>query len=109
MRSVFILAFACAALLLPDPAFAAVFNNLNELVSRVCTIADWIFTYVVIIAILMIVWAAFLHLTSAGDPQKITQANGAIWYAAIGIVAALLSSSIPRVISLFLGASPLGC
>jgi formate-dependent nitrite reductase membrane component NrfD len=109
MRFVLFIFLGLSAVAAPDPVSAAVFNNLNELVSRVCTIADWIFTYVVIIAILMIVWAAFLHLTSAGDPQKITQANGAIWYAAIGIVVALLSSSIPRVIALFLGASPLGC
>jgi len=46
----------------------------------------------------MIVWAAFLYLTSAGDTTKLGQAKDKVLYAAVGIVVALLAKALPGIV-----------
>lgn len=51
-----------------------------------------------IIAVAVILWAAFLYLTAAGDAAKIGKANSMLMYAVIAIVVALIATSLPFLI-----------
>lgn len=51
------------------------------------------------ISTLFIIYAGFLYVTSATNPQNITQAKDIITYAIIGIVVALLSQVIVGVVT----------
>lgn len=66
-------------------------------------VINWIF-YIIIIAVgIMILYAAFLYLTSQGDPEKPQKANKLITYAIIGLVIALLARAIPAAVRYIVG------
>lgn len=50
------------------------------------------------ISVVMILYAAFLFMTSAADPEKRTRGRNVLVYALIGVALALVSFSIPRLI-----------
>lgn len=62
------------------------------------TIIKWFYYVLFIVAVLMIIWAAFLFVTSKGDPKKTEAAKNMIKYAIIGMVVALLSYVIVQFI-----------
>lgn len=79
-------------------------NNLETgvqtIVTRVANVAGFI---IVALSILMILWSAFLFLTSGGDPAKITSARNYIIYALVGIAVALLAFALPTMVVRFFG------
>ncbi len=68
-----------------------------------CTLVAWIFTLLIILTVIFILWAAYLYLTSAGDEEKIKKANHQLLYAAIAVIVAILSRGLPTLVSIFLG------
>jgi fumarate reductase subunit D len=78
--------------------FGGVQNLLNTAIS-------WIFTLLIILAVIFILYAAFLYLTAAGDTEKVKKANHTLLYAAIAIAVAVLAKSIPVLVGNFIGAS----
>jgi hypothetical protein len=57
------------------------------------------FGIILVIAVLLILYAAFLYLTSAGDEDKVKEAKNYIIYAIIGIVIAFLARAIVGVVT----------
>ncbi len=51
------------------------------------------------ISIIMFIWAGLLFATAQGDPSKISTAKKAFLWGIIGVAAALLSTSIPWILS----------
>lgn len=68
------------------------------LINTIYNIVDWAFIVIMAVAVGMIVWAAFLYLTSAGDTTKLGQAKDKVLYAAVGIVVALLAKALPGIV-----------
>ena len=95
-------------LLAPLAAQAAIFNNIGELVKRVCVLAGYMFAFLVLLAVIFILVAAFQYLTAAGDPKKIQTAHLALTYAAVGIAAGFIASGVPYVIASFLNVGNVG-
>lgn len=58
------------------------------------TLISWIFTILLVIATLLIFYAAFLYLTAAGDTEKTKKAQQTLIYAAVGIAVALLAQGV---------------
>lgn len=73
------------------------------LIDTVMTVTDWIFYALMIVSVIMILFAAFSYITSAGDPTKASSALGIIKYAIIGIVIAMFAKIIPFVLKFILG------
>ncbi|MDO8663587.1 MAG: pilin [Candidatus Wildermuthbacteria bacterium] len=71
--------------------------------STLNTIIDWIFTVMVILAVLFSILGAFNLLTGAGSPEKVTSGRNYILYAAIGLVVALISRAIPGIVKAVMG------
>jgi hypothetical protein len=72
--------------------------------SEMCGIANWMFYFLMILSVIMVVVAAYLYLTSNGDPEKVGKATKSITYAAIGIVVGLLAKAIPSLMASIIGA-----
>jgi hypothetical protein len=75
---------------------AAFIAKLNE-------IQDWMYTFLLALAVIFILVAAFIFLTSAGDPKKTEQAKNTIIYAVIAIIVAFLARAIVGIVSGILG------
>jgi hypothetical protein len=66
-------------------------------------ITDLLFLLVTILVVTVIVYSAYLFLTSGGDPKKITDARQWLLYAVIGIVVAIIARIIPGIAIALLG------
>ncbi|PIT93370.1 MAG: hypothetical protein COU06_00155 [Candidatus Harrisonbacteria bacterium CG10_big_fil_rev_8_21_14_0_10_38_8] len=63
------------------------------------TLISWIFTLLLVIAVIMILYAAFLYLTGGGNDDKIKKAHSTIIYAVIAIAVAFLAQGISFVVA----------
>jgi cytochrome bd-type quinol oxidase subunit 2 len=70
----------------------------NEIAPKLNTIAAWMFTVFLIIAVMAIIWSAFLYLTSGGNSEKTQKARKALIYAIVAIVIAVLAGGVPILI-----------
>lgn len=72
------------------------------------TIADWFFTVFLIVAVIGLIYTAFMYLTAAGDMDKIKKARTSLVYSIVAIVIALLAGSMPDLIENILRNSSTG-
>jgi hypothetical protein len=79
-------------------------TSLQAVLQSVCTVFAWAFYFLIVVAVIFIIVAAFKYLTAAGDPEKVKSAGATLLYAAIAIGVALLARAVPLVIGQFLGA-----
>jgi uncharacterized membrane protein len=87
----------------PSAGITSVQSVLNSL----CVVFDYAFWFLIALAVVFGVVAAFRYLTSAGEPEKVKKATSTILYAAIAIGVALLARAIPLIVASFFGASSL--
>lgn len=88
----------------PDP----VIRDFGTLYNVLLRIRDWIFSLLIILAVIFILYAAFLYLTAAGDSEKVSKANKTLLYAAIAIAVALLSRALFPLVASILGTGTAG-
>jgi len=73
------------------------------LLNATYNITDWIFTFAMAFVGVMVILGAFTLVTAAGSPEKLKKGEDYILYAAIGMLAALLSKAVPSIVKSFLG------
>jgi hypothetical protein len=78
-------------------------DTILEILKRVLS---WFTAIVGIFAILMLLYAAFLFLTSAGNEEKTATAKKTLLYAVIGIAVAILAYVAIGFVSNLLGVNP---
>jgi hypothetical protein len=66
-------------------------------------VIGWIFTLLLVLAVIFILYAAFKYLTAAGVPANIQTANKMLLYAAIAVAVAVLARTIPVLVRNFVG------
>jgi hypothetical protein len=100
------------ASVLPIPALAqslpsAPFTTIGAFKTFICTvIAGWMFTFLVVLAAVFVLIAAYNYLTSSGDPEMTKTARNMLIYAAVAIAAALFARGLPLIAeSLFTGST----
>jgi phosphoglycerol transferase MdoB-like AlkP superfamily enzyme len=54
-----------------------------------------------ILTVVLVLWAAFLYLTAAGNEEKVKKAKTTLIYAAVAVVVALLSLGFAQIINIF--------
>ena len=57
--------------------------------------SDWFFTIFLIVAVISLIYTAFMYLTAAGDTTKVSKAKTALVISIVAIVIALLAGSMP--------------
>jgi len=84
-----------------EAAFDLVFDNPlqhNDIASLIHGIGTWIRNIGLVLATVVILWAAFMYLTSGGSEEKIAQAKKALLWAVVGIAILLIGSGITGII-----------
>jgi len=90
----------------PAMAQTITITNTSGAVTAICNVFNAMFDILVVISVIMILWAAYLYVTAKDDAEQTTEAKKAIFYAAIGIVVALLAKGFPLLVAgIFPGAS----
>lgn len=104
---------AVPSLALPFLAFAQVdqlptvqnVSNVQGLQLVICRVAGFVFGFLIILAIVYVLVAAFRYLTAGGDPEKITKANHTLIYAAVAVAVAVLARAVPLIASSLVGSN----
>ena len=66
-------------------------DQVNSTVGNIVSALFWI---VGIIAVVVLIIAGIMYMTSAGDPGKAAKAKNAVLYAIIGLIVAIMSGAI---------------
>lgn len=82
---------------------AARFQTYGGAIDLVEKAANWLLYIVIALAVVFIIYAGFLYLTSGGDQEKTEAAKNYIVYAIIGIAIALLARGIVLLAKNFIG------
>jgi hypothetical protein len=82
-------------------------SSLQGVLNTVCIVFDWAFYFLVALAVIFIIVAAFKYLTAAGEPEKVKSAGSTLLYAAVAVGVALLARAVPLILASFLGANGL--
>jgi hypothetical protein len=82
----------------PPPPPVQSFND----VLRIINVAiNWLFTLLIILAVVYFILAAFEYLTSGGDKEKTDKAKNKLIYGIVAIVVAILARGIPALVGSF--------
>jgi 4-amino-4-deoxy-L-arabinose transferase-like glycosyltransferase len=95
-----------SAALPPAPTLVSSAETLDAKVF--CPVVDIMFWVLLSVSIIMVLWAAYLYVTSEGDNEKPSQARKMVLYAAIGIAIALLAKGVPAIIGDLFGVGSSG-
>lgn len=93
----------------PDPTFGSTPNqnqlpqSVNDILKFFAGLAQWFFVGLMLIVTFLVLYGAFLFLTSQGDPEKTKQARGLLLWVAIGIIVAALAWVFPKIVQNFVG------
>ena len=75
----------------------------GEVYRTIDTIIDWAFAILLIGAVLVIIFAAYLFLTAGGDADKVKTARQYILYALVAVVVAFLAKAVIVLVGNMLG------
>ncbi len=77
--------------------------KVNDFLELIASVSKWLVQIAVPIAVIMIVYAGIMFLTSRGDQGKITEARKILWYAVIGIAIIVIGRGFVTLIQSVLG------
>jgi len=58
------------------------------------SLVDWLFSILLIVAVIFLIIAAFTFITASGDPEKIKTARNFVLYALIGVAVAVAARGL---------------
>ncbi|KKR46640.1 MAG: hypothetical protein A3A97_03865 [Candidatus Terrybacteria bacterium RIFCSPLOWO2_01_FULL_40_23] len=103
--SLFLASYANAASMLQVPVTNI--TDIGSFLTIACTLAAWIFTFLMVIVVVMLLVSAFYFLTAGDNAQGHAKAKGYFLYAIIGLVVAILPRAIIAIVSSFFGPGPI--
>lgn len=77
-----------------------------EIGALMLNIANWLLGFVAALAIVMIIIAGIMYITSAGDEERSKTAQKILTWAIVGLVIAILALIIVKTVSYIFGAGP---
>lgn len=79
-------------------------TSVNQVLVTLCQVFSYAFYFLIVLAVIFVIVAAFKYLTAAGDPEKVKAAGTMLLYTAVAIGVALLAKAVPLIVGSFLGA-----
>lgn len=73
---------------------AAVFKTINDLYALLNTIAEWFYAFVLVLAVIAVLYGAFTYVTAAGDSEKLATARWIVIGALVGTAIATLARAV---------------
>lgn len=109
--------YVLPALILLAPLFAdaaptGVPKTIGALVQALCTVANWMFSALLVLGVIAFLYAGFMFLTAGGgNTDRVSTAKKYFFYAAVGIGLAALARALVFIIANLVGANVtgLGC
>jgi len=83
-------------------AFPNPLGETSDISTLLSKIIDFLILLAVPISMILVVYAGYLYITSAGNEQKIQTAQKALIWALVGFAIVLIASSVPPIIEKFL-------
>ena len=91
------------ALILAQEDAPTIVETGEDLVAKIETIGNWIFTGLLVIAGIFLLVAGFLFVTAGGNPENVTKARQYLINALIGVAVALAAKGLVLVVRSVLG------
>lgn len=85
LKRIYASAAAAGLSLLPTVAAAQTLQNLITLSESALDVINIVLVIVFVIAILVFAWGIVKYLTAAGDPTKVKEARGFLWWGILGV------------------------
>ena len=77
-------------------------STVGGIVDIIRQVVRWVYIIFFIIAVLLIIFAAFTYLTAGGDPEKVGEAKNRLIYATVAIAVAFLAVGFESIVRNFL-------
>ena len=77
-------------------------STVGGVVDIIRQVVRWVYIIFFIIAVLLIIFAAFSYLWAGGDPEKVNEAKNKLIYAAVAIAVAFLAVGFEVIVRNFL-------
>ena len=74
-----------------------------DVMNALNSIANWIFSILLLVAVIFIILGAFNFITAGGDSEKLGKARNNIFYALIGIAVAFLAKGLIVLVGRIMG------
>jgi hypothetical protein len=87
----------------PFVAPIAPVTSLIAVGQTLCNITNWLFYFLIILAVVFIIIAAFKYLTAAGSDEKVTSASHMLLYAVIAIIVGIIAKAVPGLVGSIMG------
>ena len=78
-------------------------TTLDDILSLIGRVGDWISAIVLALAITFILVSAFQFLTAAGNPEKISSARNMLIYALVAVAIAAVAWGLPDLVQSLIG------
>ncbi len=78
-------------------------TNFQGILDAVNRISSWVFSILIALAVVFLLYAAYLYLDARGDEAKVGEAKSVIIYSIWAIGIALIAAGIPSLIGSFFG------
>ena len=78
-------------------------TDIEQFFLQFCIITNWVFAFVLVAAIIAIIFSGVGFLTSGGDTSKVTTARQYLMYALIGVVIVILAKAFIAVVGTLVG------
>ena len=69
-----------------------------DVIETLDNIVDWIYTIVMIVAVIYIIFGGFAYITAEGDPTKLEKAKKQVLFALFGIAIVLLANGLVELV-----------
>ena len=79
-------------------------TSLQGIIDKITLASEWFLGFIVVIAVVFLLYAAFLYLTAGGNEEKLKQAKNIIIYVVVAIVVALVAAGVVNIVQNFIGA-----
>lgn len=81
-----------------------IITGAGEVILMIENVANWLFAILLAVALIFILYSAFLFMTAAGDPSRVTSARQTLVYALIGVAIAFLTRGLIVILKSIIGA-----
>lgn len=87
----------------PGPPVGEPPRDLCGVIQILNGITNWLLIFLVVVAIIFIILAAFKYLTAGGDATKISAANKQLLLAVVAVAVGLLAKGVPFIVGAVTG------
>ncbi len=96
MKKILLSLATIGLLVVPAVGLAQGYGNAPNVtvMTAIESVINWMFTFLIIVAIIFIIIAAFYFVTASGDPTKVGTARNFVMYALIGVAVAFLARGL---------------